>query len=214
MSTDHDRIAVVDFGGQYAHLIATKVRRAQVLAEIRQPEDATEAFAGYKGVILSGSPSLSAFGEDADWNKEILELDVPILGFCFGHQEIAKRYGGEVIHGGREWGHADLHIRREHPLFKGLDKVEQVWMSHFDSVVIDEFILSDNEFKLSIFFIVNVNHSFFHSDSVSCINRSMVDKPLFSMKYLAKFAPKKSYKIFEVHCINFQHEDKSWWGRK
>jgi len=135
VSKDHDRIAVVDFGGQYAHLIATKVRRAQVLAEIRQPEDATEAFAGYKGVILSGSPSLSAFGEDADWNKEILELDVPILGFCFGHQEIAKRYGGEVIHGGREWGHADLHIRREHPLFKGLEKVEQVWMSHFDSVV-------------------------------------------------------------------------------
>ena len=134
MSTDHDRIAVVDFGGQYAHLIATKVRRAKVLAEIRQPEDSLEAFAGYKGVILSGSPSLSSFGEDSDWNKAILDLDVPILGFCFGHQEIAKRYGGEVIHGGREWGRADLHIRREHPIFKGLGKVEQVWMSHFDSV--------------------------------------------------------------------------------
>jgi GMP synthase (glutamine-hydrolysing) len=135
MSTAHDRIAVVDFGGQYAHLIATKVRRAQVLAEIRQPEDSTADFAGYKGVILSGSPSLSAFGEDADWNKDILDLDVPILGFCFGHQEIAKRYGGTVVHGGREWGHADLHIHREHALFKGLAEVEQVWMSHFDSVV-------------------------------------------------------------------------------
>ncbi len=135
MSTAHDRIAVVDFGGQYAHLIATKVRRAQVLAEIRQPEDSLADFKGYKGVILSGSPSLSAFGEDADWNKEILDLDVPILGFCFGHQEIAKRYGGTVVHGGREWGHANLHIHREHPLFKGLSDVEQVWMSHFDSVV-------------------------------------------------------------------------------
>ncbi|MDX2472623.1 MAG: glutamine-hydrolyzing GMP synthase [Candidatus Krumholzibacteria bacterium] len=130
----HDKIAVVDFGGQYAHLIATKVRRAEVLAEIRQPEDSVEDFAGYKGIILSGSPALASFGEDDDWNKAILDLDVPILGFCFGHQEIAKHYGGTVINGKQEWGHADLHIHREHPLFAGLDKVEQVWMSHFDSV--------------------------------------------------------------------------------
>jgi GMP synthase (glutamine-hydrolysing) len=130
----HDKIAVVDFGGQYAHLIATKVRRAHVLAEIRQPEDASEAFAGYQGVILSGSPALASFGEDDDWNKGILDLDVPILGFCFGHQEIAKHYGGTVINGAQEWGHADLYIHREHPLFAGLAKVEQVWMSHFDSV--------------------------------------------------------------------------------
>ncbi len=130
----HDKIAVVDFGGQYAHLIATKVRRAEVLAEIRQPEDSLEDFAGYKGIILSGSPALASFGEDDDWNKGILDLDVPILGFCFGHQEIAKHYGGTVINGKQEWGHADLHIHREHPLFAGLEKIEQVWMSHFDSV--------------------------------------------------------------------------------
>ena len=130
----HDKIAVVDFGGQYAHLIATKVRRSRVLAEIRQPEDPLEMFAGYRGIILSGSPSLASFGEDSDWNKAILDLGVPILGFCFGHQEIAKHYGGTVINGRQEWGHADLHIRRRHPLFEGLETVEQVWMSHFDSV--------------------------------------------------------------------------------
>ena len=130
----HDRIAVVDFGGQYAHLIATKVRSVRVLAEIRQPDDPIEAFEGFKGIILSGSPSLASQGEDGDWTKEVLELDIPILGFCFGHQEIAKYYGGTVIHGGREWGHAKLHLHGEHPLFKGLGPVEQVWMSHFDSV--------------------------------------------------------------------------------
>jgi GMP synthase (glutamine-hydrolysing) len=131
----HDAIAVIDFGGQYAHLIATKVRRLHVLAEIRQPEDPTECFARYKGLILSGSPSLSAFGEDSLYNKAIYDLDVPILGFCFGHQEIAKHYGGEVVHGGREWGPADLHLVREHALFDGLGRTERVWMSHFDSVV-------------------------------------------------------------------------------
>ena len=56
----HDRIAVIDFGGQYAHLIATKVRRLHVLAEIRQPDDPIEAFDGYRGVILSGSPALAS----------------------------------------------------------------------------------------------------------------------------------------------------------
>jgi GMP synthase (glutamine-hydrolysing) len=130
----HDAIAVIDFGGQYAHLIATKIRRLRVLAEIRQPEDATDAFRRYKGIILSGSPSLSAFGEDSAYNKSIYDLDIPIFGFCFGHQEIAKHYGGTVVHGGREWGPADLQVVADSPIFKGLGATERVWMSHFDSV--------------------------------------------------------------------------------
>lgn len=133
--TRHDTIAVVDFGGQYAHLIANKVRRLRVLAEIRQPEDPIEMFAGYKGILLSGSPSFSSFGEESGYTKAIYDLDIPILGFCFGHQEIAKHYGGTVVHGGREWGRASLHIVREHPLFRGLSRVERVFMSHYDSVV-------------------------------------------------------------------------------
>ena len=130
----HDAIAVVDFGGQYAHLIATKIRRLHVLAEIRQPEDPIEAFQAYRGIILSGSPSLASFGEDSGYNKAIYDLDIPILGFCFGHQEIAKHYGGTVVHGGREWGPADLQVVGACPLFQGLSSSERVWMSHFDSV--------------------------------------------------------------------------------
>lgn len=131
----HDTIAVIDFGGQYAHLIATKIRLRGVRAEIRQPEDPIEAFAGYRGIVISGSPSLASHGEDSDYTKEIFDLDIPILGFCFGHQQIAQYYGGEVVHGGREWGKADLHVTVGHPLFRGLDPVERVWMSHYDSVV-------------------------------------------------------------------------------
>ena len=130
----HDAIAVIDFGGQYAHLIATKVRRLRVLAEIRQPEDPIEAFAPYKGIIVSGSPSLASQGEDSDYTRQIYDLEVPIIGFCFGHQEIARQYGGEVAFSGRQWGHAELHLAKEHPLFKGLGPTEQVWMSHNDSV--------------------------------------------------------------------------------
>ena len=130
----HDEIAVIDFGGQYAHLIATKVRRHGVLAEIRQPEDPIEAFEGFKGIIISGSPSLASHGEDSEYTHAIYDLDVPIIGFCFGHQEIARHYDGEVIHGGREWGKVNLHLTGEHPLFAGLGPVEQVFMSHYDSI--------------------------------------------------------------------------------
>jgi GMP synthase (glutamine-hydrolysing) len=132
---EHDTIAVIDFGGQYAHLIATKVRRQGVHAVIRQPEDPIDVFRTCKGLIVSGSPSLSSHGEDSEYTKEIYDLDVPILGLCFGHQEIAKHYGGNVHHGGREWGKANLQLTRDHPLFAGLGPVEQVWMSHYDSVV-------------------------------------------------------------------------------
>jgi GMP synthase (glutamine-hydrolysing) len=131
----HDAIAVIDFGGQYAHLIATKVRKLHVLAEIRQPDDPLDVFRSYKGIIISGSPSFSSFGEDSNYTKGIYDLPVPIVGFCFGHQEIAKHYGGEVVHGGQEWAHTELHVTAESPIFAGLDPVETVWMSHFDSVV-------------------------------------------------------------------------------
>ncbi len=130
----HDRIAVVDFGGQYAHLITTKVRRQRVLAEIRQPEDPVGAFDGVKGVILSGSPSLAS-GDEGGFNTAILDLDVPILGFCFGHQEIAKRYGGTVQHCRSEYGPARLHVTAETPVFAGLPERQTVWMSHQDTVV-------------------------------------------------------------------------------
>jgi GMP synthase (glutamine-hydrolysing) len=132
---EHDAVAVIDFGGQYAHLIATKIRRHQVLAEIRQPEDASEDLRKYKGIIISGSPALASQGDESQYNKEIYDLDVPILGLCFGHQELAQHYGGKVVHGGREWAQSDMHLVREHPLFEGLGPVERVWMSHFDSVV-------------------------------------------------------------------------------
>jgi len=131
---EHDRIAVVDFGGQYAHLIATKVRRQRVLAEIRQPEDPIEAFAGMKGVILSGSPALAS-GDEGGFNTAILDLDVPILGFCFGHQEIAKRYGGRVEHCKSEYGPARLEVTGETAVFEGLPTHQTVWMSHQDTVV-------------------------------------------------------------------------------
>ena len=132
----HERIAVADFGGQYAHLIAAKVRRLGVRADILDPQDSVSAFGRYKGIILSGSPALSTQGEMADYTREIYALPIPILGLCFGHQEIAKHYGGQVEHTRREYGFARLHIDAKSPLFAGLASEETVWMSHGDSVTV------------------------------------------------------------------------------
>jgi len=130
----HASIAVLDFGGQYAHLIATKIRALGIHAEIRDPDDPVESFRSYKGIILSGSPALAAFDEDTRWSQGILDLDVPIMGFCYGHQEIAKHYGGEVEHTKREYGAANFHLIADSHLLKGLTREEVVWMSHGDTV--------------------------------------------------------------------------------
>lgn len=130
----HDKIAVIDFGGQYAHLIANKIRRLHVLGEIIDPQAPIDQFRGYKGIILSGSPDISSADEGSDFTKEIFDLDVPILGFCYGHQEVAKRYGGVVEHTQREYGTAKLHITRPSRILSGLGPVESVWMSHGDTV--------------------------------------------------------------------------------
>ena len=105
-----------------------------MLAEIRQPEDPISAFTGMRGVILSGSPSLAS-GDEGGFNTAILDLDVPILGFCFGHQEIAKRYGGRVEHCKSEYGPARFEVTGTTPVFDGIPRDQTVWMSHQDTVV-------------------------------------------------------------------------------
>jgi len=131
---NRDSIAVLDFGGQYVHLIATKIRALGVHAEIRDPDDPVDSFRGYKGIVLSGSPALSAFDDDAGWSRDVMDLGIPVLGFCFGHQEIAKYGGGTVEHTEREYGAATLNITAASPLLEGLQAEELVWMSHGDSV--------------------------------------------------------------------------------
>lgn len=130
-----EKIGVLDFGGQYAHLIATKLRAQGILAEILDPEEKIEILREYKGLILSGSPALASFDEESRYNKEIFKEDIPILGLCFGHQEIAKYYGGKVEHREREYGKATLYTTSGSPIFEGLSKEEIVWMSHGDTVV-------------------------------------------------------------------------------
>ncbi|MDD6091202.1 MAG: glutamine-hydrolyzing GMP synthase [Hallerella succinigenes] len=131
-----DTIAVLDFGGQYAHLIANRVRRLGVFTEIHSPSAPVSELEGVKGIIYSGGPS-SVYAADApEYNPEILSLPVPKLGICYGHQLIAQQLGGHVEPGKiKEYGIADLIVGDENcPLLKGLPKESPMWMSHGDQV--------------------------------------------------------------------------------
>jgi GMP synthase (glutamine-hydrolysing) len=137
-SHHHDTVLVVDFGAQYAQLIARRVREAQVYSEIvphRITADEVKAKAP-AAIILSGGPkSVHVEGAPA-LDPEIYELGIPILGICYGCQLIAQQLGGVVARGGRgEYGRATL-SRKGTSLVLAHDAPEthDVWMSHFDFV--------------------------------------------------------------------------------
>jgi GMP synthase (glutamine-hydrolysing) len=130
-----DQIAVIDFGGQYTHLIANRIRRLGVYSAIVSCNADVSKLKDFKGIILSGGPSSVLEAGSPTVSKEIFTLGIPILGLCYGHQLMAKLLGGKVSRGEvREYGIARMAIRRESPLFSGLDKSQQIWMSHGDSV--------------------------------------------------------------------------------
>ena len=128
-------IAVLDFGGQYAHLIANRIRRLHVYAEIRSPAVPLDDLEGVDGLILSGGPS-SVYAEDQPvYNAAILRAGRPLLGLCYGHQLICKEFGGRVQPGDTmEYGAARLQVDRPCGVLAGLEPDEPIWMSHRDSV--------------------------------------------------------------------------------
>ncbi|MFA4855346.1 MAG: glutamine-hydrolyzing GMP synthase [archaeon] len=128
-------ILVVDFGAQYAHLIARRIRQLGVYSEIVLPEGPLERFKDCSGVVLSGGPA-SVYEKGAPTvDKRLFSLGKPVLGLCYGLQLIAHLLGGSVKRGCvREFGIAELAILKKEPLFHGLGKKETVWMSHGDRV--------------------------------------------------------------------------------
>jgi len=130
-----NKIAVLDFGGQYSHLIANRIRRLGVYSEILDPETPYEKLLEYKGIVLSGGPSSVNDPNSAKCDKRIFDIGVPILGICFGHQITAHLLGGTVEHGFvREYGHANVKFSEKKGVFLGIEDYEDVWMSNFDQV--------------------------------------------------------------------------------
>ena len=145
---DLDTILVLDFGSQYTQLIARRVRELGVYSEILPWDIASEKISSLtpKGVILSGGPESVTQENTPRIPKIIFNLDVPILGICYGMQTLAEQKGGSVSTSSKkEFGYAELKIEHSSKIFNGLNVNNlDVWMSHGDHVSIlpDDFILS------------------------------------------------------------------------
>ena len=136
-----DGIVILDFGGQYCHLIARRVREMNVYSEIL-PSDATVEdvkalgkVMRIKGIILSGSPSSVNARDSLRLDERILDLGVPVLGLCYGHQLLAQINKGDVRKGEvKEYGSRTAYIERAEGILEGMELEEPVWMSHGDTV--------------------------------------------------------------------------------
>ena len=135
----HERIIILDFGSQYTQLIARRIREAGVYCEILPfNTPVSEIKARHpKGLILSGGPS-SVYDENAPRSEKDLvdQSNSPVLGICYGLQLMAHQLGGEVEpSSSREYGYARLTVvNGETPLFAGLPREMDVWLSHGDHV--------------------------------------------------------------------------------
>jgi GMP synthase (glutamine-hydrolysing) len=132
-----DTVLVVDFGAQYAQLIARRVREAHVYSEIVPHTITAEQVRTHdpRAIILSGGPS-SVY---ADWapriDEDIFDLDIPVLGICYGQQLMADTLGGTVERtGAREYGKVTLTVSEAGILLEGTPDEQTVWMSHGDTV--------------------------------------------------------------------------------
>jgi GMP synthase (glutamine-hydrolysing) len=139
-----EKILVLDFGSQYAQLIARRVRHHHTYCEIVRHDITAERIReiGPKGLILSGGPS-SVYEEGAPkCDPAIFDLGLPVLGICYGMQLVCESLGGEVKSApAREYGRAYCTVSDENDLFHGSPERMQVWMSHGDQVnqVSDQF---------------------------------------------------------------------------
>jgi len=135
--TQSEIIPILDFGSQYAQLIARRVREKGVYSELVRPDISIDdlRLMNPKGIILSGGPS-SVYEPNAPrCDPRLFDLGVPVLGICYGMQLAAQLLGGGVKPAkAREYGRAHLEIKSDDAFIKGLPQETTVWMSHGDQV--------------------------------------------------------------------------------
>ncbi|HOW57355.1 MAG TPA: glutamine-hydrolyzing GMP synthase, partial [Smithellaceae bacterium] len=130
-------ILIIDFGSQYNQLIARRVREHHVYCQIEPPDIplATIKAMNPEGIILSGGPASIYEKGSPRVDKGILNLGIPVLGICYGLQFMVDALGGKVIGSKkREYGFAELNVKKQSGIFQGVGKKTQCWMSHGDSI--------------------------------------------------------------------------------
>jgi GMP synthase (glutamine-hydrolysing) len=130
-------ILIVDFGSQYNQLIARRVRENHVYCQIEPPTIKADAIKRLdpEGIILSGGPSSIYEKNSPKIDPAVFKLGIPVLGICYGMHFMMSALGGSVKRAGRrEYGFAELNIKRRQGVFEGIHTKSQCWMSHGDSI--------------------------------------------------------------------------------
>ncbi|MBN2021690.1 MAG: glutamine-hydrolyzing GMP synthase [Pirellulales bacterium] len=132
-----EKVLVLDFGSQYAQLIARRVRQQRVYCEIVRHDIAAARIKELapRGIILSGGPASVYAPQSPKCDPGIFQLDVPMLGICYGMQLACEALGGRVAHApSREYGRATCRVTSDNDLFADVPRETRVWMSHGDQV--------------------------------------------------------------------------------
>ena len=166
----HEKILVLDFGGQYNQLIARRVRDHHVYAEIKSFETPLEEIkaAGYKGIIFTGGPNSVYDMTSPHYDKAILDLGIPVLGICYGCQLISWMSGGKVESCKKsEYGKIEITASAESKLFKDVPDKNIVWMSHTDYVseAPEGFVITS------------------HSDDCPCASMENAEKKIYAVQF-------------------------------
>jgi GMP synthase (glutamine-hydrolysing) len=133
-----DWIGILDFGSQYTHLIARRIRECGVYSEILPYNIDAQKLLSKRpnALILSGGPASVVARKSPKCDENIFNIGIPLLGICYGAQLMAKALGGSVAKAkAREYGKATLNVKSTETLFKGLAQKEIVWMSHGDKII-------------------------------------------------------------------------------
>ncbi|KON28427.1 GMP synthase [miscellaneous Crenarchaeota group archaeon SMTZ-80] len=186
----HDSIIILDFGSQYTQLIARRIREIGVFSVIMPFNTPIRQISSKRarGIILSGGPSSVYDKEAPRISKHIFDLDIPILGICYGLQLIISIFCGKVAPAAkREYGHAQLLVSASSPLFRNISKKSSVWMSHGDKVVD-----LTTDFK-----------AIGHTDNSPYAAIQHVSKPIFGLQFHPEVKhTKEGEKILENFCFS------------
>ena len=136
----HEKVLILDFGGQYAQLIGRRVRDLNVYCEVLPYRTSLAKIkdAGYKAIIFTGGPKSVYAADSPSYDPAIFDLGVPILGICYGAQLMTHLLGGRVEADldGKEYGHTKININEaDNKLFTAVPKQTGVWMSHGDRII-------------------------------------------------------------------------------
>ncbi len=218
MNIKSNKILVLDFGSQFTQLIARRIREAGVYCEVWAWDvdfNMIKAF-NAKGIILSGGPESVHLDDGPQLEAKIFELNIPVLGICYGMQAIAHHFGGKVIASDeKEFGYAQVNLIHKSRLLDGIfDQAEatlDVWMSHGDKVAVmpQGFVATSQSTTAPITSFEHETQSIygiqFHAEvEHTTSGRKIFERFLFTICHCEKLW--KTDKIIETHLQNIKKQ--------